>query len=119
MLAWKILQMDVLVHYQCLPGPACGLDTLRITEWLRDLKDQPCAMAWLPPSRSDCHGPIQPGLQHLQGWAVTVFECSHAEHTERCSEVHLVGNGAAHISHLNKDLSVLRKDSARATWSFL
>jgi len=90
-------------------------------------------LGWKGPKRSTlCHGLVAPQQIRLpkapfstsfstsrSGASVTVFECRHAEHTEGCSEVHLVGSGAAHTSHLKKNLSVLRKDSARATWSCL
>ena len=31
------------------------------------------AMGWLPPTSSVCPGPIQPGLEHLQGWGTTAL----------------------------------------------
>jgi len=30
-------------------------------------------MGWLPPTSSGYPGPIQPGLEHLQGWGTTAL----------------------------------------------
>ena len=49
----------------------------RIIEWLRlegTLKppqSHPVPWAGLPPSSSAAQGPIQPGIEHLQGWGTT------------------------------------------------
>jgi len=42
----------------------------------RDLKAHPFstpAVGWVPPSAQAAQGPIQPGLEHLQGWGTHSF----------------------------------------------
>ena len=66
-----------------------GSSALVLMEWLglegtlKPTQSHPVLLAGLPPSSSAAQGPIQPGLERLQGWGTTASlgSCASASST--------------------------------------
>ena len=47
--------------------------TIGLEQTLNPIKFHLAAMGWLPPPAQAAQGPIQPGLEHFQGWGIHSF----------------------------------------------